>query len=110
MSVTEPSAPQAKSQTVAGPIAEAKGKDPVKAESGDPASDADEARDGVTAETAEAPNQTEGEPNPTAADEAAIEKKQREEARRLKHRTEQLFGMIISTRETGVPPIPISGL
>ena len=108
VSIPDPNAPQAKSETVVGPVAEEKGKEPVTTESGDPTSNSEDTRDGATTETAELPNTTAGEPDQPKADQAAIEKKQREEARRLKHHTEQLLGMIISTREMGVPPVPIS--
>lgn len=45
---------------------------------------------------------------PQNADKASAAKTKPEESRRLKHGSEQLLAMIISTSETGVPPLPIS--
>ena len=45
---------------------------------------------------------------PPNADKAPAAKTKPEEARGLKHGSEQLLAMIISTSETGVPPLPIS--
>ena len=48
--------------------------------------------------------------SPTNAplDEAELERRKWEAERRLRHGSEQLLAMIISTDETGVPPLPLS--
>lgn len=46
--------------------------------------------------------------HPPKVDKAPSDKAKPEESRRLKHGSEQLLAMIISTSESGVPPLPIS--
>ena len=108
VSVTKPETPQTKSETFAEPVTGTKGGEPAKAETGDTGSGSEEAQEVVKAETAIGSSPAEDKAEPEKADDAASGQKEIEESRRLKHHTEQLLGMIISTREMGVPPVPIS--
>ena len=108
VSVTKPETPQTKSETIAEPVTGTKGEEPAKAGAGDARPDSEEAQEVVKAETAVGSSTAEDKAEPEKADDAAGGQKQNEESRRLKHHTEQLLGMIISTREMGVPPVPIS--
>ena len=85
-----------------------KNEEPAKAEKDETMSESEEAQEVVNAETAVDSDKTDDKAEQETAEDTASEQKKNEEARRLKHRTEQLFGMIISTREFGVPPVPIS--